>query len=71
MASTYDSGRSLNLTTARTAKSSFCAVDGLIESVGKEELTASSDDQEHFRTIVLFDNVRSLSVPEYAHCFAS
>ncbi|KAJ9101535.1 hypothetical protein QFC20_005228 [Naganishia adeliensis] len=34
----------------------FCAVDGLIESVGKEELTASSDDQEHFRTIVLFDN---------------
>ncbi|GHJ86708.1 hypothetical protein NliqN6_3110 [Naganishia liquefaciens] len=34
----------------------FCAVDGLIESVGKEELAAESDDQEHFRTIVLFDN---------------
>lgn len=40
--------------------SSFCAVDGLIESVGKEELAAESDDQEHFRTIVLFDNVRRL-----------
>ncbi|KAJ9119647.1 hypothetical protein QFC22_003357 [Naganishia vaughanmartiniae] len=34
----------------------FCAVDGLIESVGKAELTSDTDDQEHFRTIVLFDN---------------
>ncbi|KAJ9106761.1 hypothetical protein QFC19_003074 [Naganishia cerealis] len=40
----------------------FCAVDGLVESVGKEELTSDADDQEHFRTIVLFDNASLIRI---------